>query len=640
MTPPLIPLSLLFGATSALAPAMSPSGRLLAYLAPGAEGQDAEGTLNIWVAPADAPIRCGSAAGRGMPRARAVTHHPHGIHEFGWAGDDRYLMYAIDQNGDERTHVRLLDLTLGTDRDLTPYPGVTASVVASDPRIPGAVLLGMDRRIPGRRDVYRLDPATSETTLAAENNGVIRWLADTALAVRGAVTRLPDGSAQLLIRDAEDGPWRVVYQVGYADALEFRPLGFTADGRRVIAASSDGANAARLLRIDTATGTAEVIYESPDGYDVTGADIDPGTGEPRIAVVRRQRLDLEVLDPALAPEIAWLRERCRGDVCLLDRDSGDRWWLIQDLADDAPAAYLLFDRRARQLRYLYSHWPELARYQLAKVEPFVISSRDGLTLRGYLTYPPGLERRNLPTVLAVHGGPWTRDVWGLRAESQWLANRGYLCVCVNFRGSTGYGKDFLNAGDHEWGGRMQDDLLDTVGYLVDRQIADPSRLAIMGHSYGGYAALCAAAFTPERFRCVIASSAPADLRTFLGAIGGARGAAAAEMYRRVGHPVTDAELLWSRSPLRLASQIRSPVLIAQGANDPRVPRAQAEQIVAVLRDHGLPHEYLLFDDEGHGLNHPRNTMAFYAAAERFLGAHLGGRVEMRAGTPACIANAP
>jgi dipeptidyl aminopeptidase/acylaminoacyl peptidase len=618
MTSPLIPLEVLFGGGSAQQPQLSPSGGRLAYRAPGTAGMPA-----IWVADAAQAVPRGAApAAVGMPRATAVTGQPGGIGAFRWTGDDRYLVYAADRDGDEQTHIRLVDIAAGTDRDLTPYPGVAARLAGADPGTPGAILIGLDRHVPGIHDLYRAELPSGELTLAAHNPGVVGWLADRRLRVLGALAPRPGGGLAVLVRDTEAAPWRTLYEIDQPDTGTFRAFGFTTAADAIMLASSRGADAARLVRVDVATGAETVMYQDPEGYDVTEAQLDPATGQPRIAVVQRQRRDLEAVDPALAGELSWLRQRCRGDVGLLGHDRTDRWWLIQDLADDAPAAYLLLDRRNQQLRYLYSHWPALGGYQLGRMEPFSLTARDGLTLHGYLTYPPGEGRRGLPTVLLVHGGPWDRDLWGLRAENQWLASRGYLCVQVNFRGSTGYGKDFTNAGDREWGGRMQDDLTDTIRYLVTRRVADPGRLAVMGHSYGGYAALCAAAFTPGLVRCAIASAAPADLRSFVESIPPSWRLAADELHRRVGDPAADADFLWSRSPLSRVADIRIPVLIAHGANDPRVRRDQAEQIVSALAQRGLPHEFLLFEDEGHGFSRPRNKITFYAAAERFLAEHV------------------
>ena len=605
----LIPREVLFGPAARQAPRLSPSGGHLAFLAP------AEGAPNIWV------------ASTRMTGARPLTHRSRAIGSFRWTGQDAYLVYPADTDGDEQTHLHLLDRASGHSRDLTPFPGVRADVVAAQAGLPGRLLIQLDRRVPGRPDAYHADLVTGELTLAAENFGVTDWIPDHRLRVRGAVAPQPGGCLALLVRDAEDLPWRIVYEVGYGDVAVFAPLRFAQEDSAIYLVSSQDAQASRLLRLEVATGSVQVVYEDPMGADVVGAHLDPVTGVPRIAVVQRERRDLEVLDSSVAADVARLRGGCRGDVSLLGADQDDGTWLIQDNTDDAPTSFHLFDRRSGRLRLLFRHRPDLASYQLAPMEPFTVTARDGLVLHGYLTFPPGVPRRGLPTVLAVHGGPWSRDVWGLRAEPQWLANRGYLCVNVNYRGSSGYGKDFVNAGDREWGGRMQDDLLDVVGDLVTRGIADPGRLGILGASYGGYAALAAAAFTPEVFRCAIASAAPSNLATFIAAIPPSWQLVAEELHRRVGHPVADAGFLWSRSPISRVDQIRIPVLIAQGANDPRVRRGESEQIVAAMKQRGIAHEYLLFPDEGHGFARMQNKIAFYAAAERFLAQHLGGWYE-------------
>jgi len=261
------------------------------------------------------------------------------------------------------------------------------------------------------------------------------------------------------------------------------------------------------------------------------------------------------------------------------------------------------------------------------MEPFQFTARDGLVIHGYLTFPPGAPRRGLPAVLNVHGGPQVRDEWGLDPRAQWFANRGYLCIQVNYRGSTGYGKAFVTAGDREWGGKMHDDLVDAVGYVTGEGWADPARVAIFGGSYGGYAALVGATFTPEVFRCAIDLCGPSNLKTLIETIPPYWAPGVARFHRRVGDPAKDAEFMWSRSPLSRVRAIRIPLLIAQGANDPRVKQDESEQIVAALREAGIEHEYMLFEDEGHGLAKPENRLRFYAAAERFLAHHLGGRAE-------------
>jgi dipeptidyl aminopeptidase/acylaminoacyl peptidase len=339
----------------------------------------------------------------------------------------------------------------------------------------------------------------------------------------------------------------------------------------------------------------------------------------------RERLHHEVVDPAVADDLAFLTEAERGELSVLDEDHADALWVVAYVRDDGPVRFHLYDRAARELTFLFEDRPELGRYRLARTEPFALTARDGLELHGYLTAPPGDQHRALPTVLLVHGGPWGRDTWGYDSEVQWLANRGYLVVQVNFRGSTGYGKAFLNAGDHEWAGRMHDDLLDTVDWAVEHGYADPERIAIYGGSYGGYAALVGATFTPERFACAVDLVGPSNLETLIESVPPYWAPMIAQFHNRVGNPATDADFLWDRSPLSRAGDVSIPLLIAQGANDPRVKQAESEQIVSALRERGIDHEYLLFEDEGHGFAKPDNRMRFYAASEAFLARHLGGR---------------
>jgi dipeptidyl aminopeptidase/acylaminoacyl peptidase len=334
-----------------------------------------------------------------------------------------------------------------------------------------------------------------------------------------------------------------------------------------------------------------------------------------------------VLDESVADDLKAVRALHPGDPSFAGRDEADRTWLIAFNVDAGSVAYFMYDRASKTGRLLFEARPALSGYELAAMEPFSFTARDGLVVHGYATFPPGLGRANLPAVLNVHGGPQVRDAWGYHPEAQWLANRGYLCIQVNYRGSTGYGKAFVAAGDREWGGKMHDDLVDAVDYAVAQGWADRSRVAIYGGSYGGYAALVGAAFTPEVFCCAVDIVGPSNLKTLLETIPPYWAPMIAQLYRRVGNPETDEEFLWSRSPLSRARDIRIPLLIAQGANDPRVKQAESEQIVAALTEAGIDHEYMLFPDEGHGFAKPENRIKFYAAAERFLAKYLGGRHE-------------
>jgi dipeptidyl aminopeptidase/acylaminoacyl peptidase len=606
--PDLISRSVLFGNPTRVSPAISPDGRRLAYLAP------VDGVLNVWV---------GTPGGDDF---RPVTDdRERGIRVFIWAHDNRHLLYVQDRGGDENWHLYATDLAGGGTRDLTPFDGIQARVVAASKRFPDTLLVGLNRRTPELHDVYRLDLASGELTLAAENPGFVAWVADRQLRVRAAVQATPDGGLVTVARDDEDAPWRPVHSVGTEDALGTGPLGFSADGSSLLMLSSRDADTSRLLRLRL-DGSTEVLYED-DRYDVVGVVTDPDTHEPQIASVQRERSDAVVLDPSIGGDIERLRALHPGDLVFSGRDHANRTWLAAFTADDGPIAYYTYDRTSGEGRFLFTHRPELEGRTLARMEPFSFTSRDGLAIHGYLTFPPGAGRTGLPAVLNVHGGPWARDTWGFHAEAQWLANRGYLCVQVNYRGSTGYGKRFVNAGDREWGASMHDDLVDAVRWVVERGHADPARVAIYGGSYGGYAALVGATFTPDLFRCAVDIVGPSNLKTLIESVPPYWRPMIAQYHLRLGNPETEADFLWSRSPLSRVDRIRIPLLIAQGANDPRVKQAESEQIVAALREKGIPHEYLLFPDEGHGFARPENRLRFYAVAERFLAEHLGGRCE-------------
>jgi dipeptidyl aminopeptidase/acylaminoacyl peptidase len=390
--------------------------------------------------------------------------------------------------------------------------------------------------------------------------------------------------------------------------------------------SSVGANTGRLLRMDIATGESEVIAEDPQ-YDLAGVRLHPDTREPLYVAFLRDRIEYQVLDQSVAPDLEALLAVEDGDLTILNEDDEDRTWLAAYMADDGPVRYYAYDRASRSSTFLFEHQPALSAYTLSKMEPFSFTARDALEIHGYLTFPPEVGRTGLPAVVNVHGGPWVRDAWGYDGEAQWLANRGYLCVQVNYRGSTGYGKAFVNAGDREWGAKMHDDVIDAVNWVVEQGYADPERIAIYGGSYGGYAALVGAAFTPDVFRCAVDIVGPSSLSTLINSIPPYWAPMIAQFHTRVGNPETEPDFLWSRSPLSRVDDIRIPILVAQGANDPRVKQAEAEQIVAALKEKGIDHEYLLFPDEGHGFAKPENRLRFYAAAERFLAKHLGGRYE-------------
>ena len=611
----LIPRQVLFGNPERFSPRLSPDGSQLAWIAPH------EDVLNVWVAPMT------RAEGVDWAAARVVTDDTdRGIRSFDWAHDDRHLLYVQDSGGDENWRLYGVDLVTMQRRDLTPFDGVQARIIAADRKFPTQILVGLNHRDPQLHDVYRLDLVSGELTLEVPNPGLIGWLADAQLVVRAAARPQPDGGYVLLVRDGPEADWRPLLTISGDDAPGTQLFAFSEDGGSLLAATSAGADTARLVRIDVATGAVQVLAEDPEA-DVAGLRVHPDTRQPEIAILAKDRTEYLVLDDAVAADLAAIRALHPGDPVFHGADDADATWLVGFTNDTGPIPFYAYDRATRTGRFLFEHQPELSRYELAPMEPFRFTARDGLVIHGYLTFPPGADRRGLPTALRVHGGPQARDVWGFDAGAQWLANRGYLCVQVNYRGSTGYGKGFVNAGDREWGGKMHDDLIDAVGYVTGQGWADPARVAITGGSYGGYAALVGAAFTPDVFRCAVDLCGPSNLKTLIETIPPYWAPGVARLHRQVGDPAKDAEFMWSRSPLSRVNDIRIPLLIGQGANDPRVKQAEAEQIVAALKQAGIEYEYMLFPDEGHGLAKPENRLRFYAAVELFLARYLGGRAE-------------
>ena len=608
--PPLIPRDVLFGNPEKAGAQISPDGRRLAYLAP------VDGVLNVWV---------GETEGENY---QPVTHDTdRGIRVYSWAHDDKHLLYLQDRGGDENWRLYKVDLDTGREHDLTPFDGVQVQIIAHRKQHPNDVLIGMNKDDERLHDVYHLDLTSNAIELVEKNPGDVNsWVADLHLAVRAAVATTADGGSELRVRDTRDGEWRAAITWAPEDALTSGPLAFAQDAGTLYLTESRDADTSRLVALQLETGETTVIAEDPR-YDLGNVVLHPDTRDVQMVAFTRARQEWTVLDRAIADDIALISRLHPGDFDLVDRTHADDKWIVAFTNDAESASYHLYDCRTKQTRFLFYARPDLANYRLAKMEPIQFLARDGLVIEGYLTRPPNVDPRDLPTVLLVHGGPWHRDVWGYDPEAQWLANRGYACLHVNFRGSTGYGKAFVNAGNREWGAKMHDDLVDAVQWVVGQGIADPARVAIYGGSYGGYAALVGATFTPDLFCCAVDIVGPSNLVTFIKTVPPYWSTFLAMLQQRVGDPETEAEFLMSRSPLTYVDRIAIPMLIAQGANDPRVKQSESEQIVAAMKQKGIPHEYLLFEDEGHGFAKPENRLAFYAAAERFLARHLGGRFE-------------
>jgi dipeptidyl aminopeptidase/acylaminoacyl peptidase len=613
--PPLIPRETLFGNPERLDPKLSPDGKRLAWIAP-----DAKNVLQVWVRTI------------GRDDAKAVTDDKkRGIRQYEWAQNSKVLLYPQDKDGDENWHIYGVDLASGKVSDLTPGEKLQARITKVEPASPDAILVSLNRRNPTLHDVYRLDVNTGELTLDTENPGdVLAFSADAKLQVRAATISTPDGGVEIRVRDDAHSAWRSWLKAGPDETLDF--LDFAADGKSAFIKSSLGGDTARVAERDIATGAERPIASSPE-VDAGTVLIHPTRHVVQAVSFAPGRSRWEVIDPAIKDDFAGIARLQDGFFVVTNRDTADATWVVAFTSDRGPVRYYTWDRGTKKGTKLFSQQPKLEGLTLAPMEPVVIRSRDGLALNSYLTLPPGVAPKGLPMVLFVHGGPWGRDFWGFNPVAQWLANRGYACLQVNYRGSTGYGKRFLAAGYKQWGRAMHEDLIDAVDWAVKQGVADPKRVAIFGGSYGGYAALAGVTFTPETFACAVDVVGPSNLRTLVGSIPPYWKPMRSMLDARMGNidDPRDADLIRAASPLFRADKIVRPLLIGQGANDPRVKQAESEQIVAAIEKSGGKVTYVLYPDEGHGFRRPENSIDFNARAEAFLARHLGGRCEPMAG---------
>ncbi len=605
----LIPRRVLFGNPLKANPQISPDGQRLAYLAP------VNNVLNVWV-----------GAIRSENYQPVTNDTDRGVRFYFWAADNKHILYIQDSGGNENFRLYATHIETKETRDLTPYDNVQVQILDRDKHFPNELLIAMNKENPQLHDVYHLNLASGELQEVAKNPGnVAGWVTDTNLKVRGAQAMLPDNSQQLLVRDDEQSEWKLLLTWGPDDALSSGPVSFSKDGQTLYMEDSRDANASRLVSLKLSDESIQVIADDPQ-YDVGSIMVNPDSYEIQAVAFNRDRREWTVLDESIQLDFDRIHEIHDGDFSITSRDDADENWVIAFTADNGPVSYYVYHRKHQSATFLFVNQPELSNYTMARMRPVTFQASDGLIVHGYLTLPVGPEK-HLPMVLDVHGGPWARDSWGYNPEAQWFANRGYASLQINYRGSTGYGKDFLNAGNKEWGAKMHQDLVDGVHWAIEQGIADPKRVAIYGGSYGGYAALVGATFTPDLFCCAVDIVGPSNLITLIKTIPPYGSTVVSQFHTRVGNPDTEEEFLQSRSPLFKVDQIQIPMLIAQGANDPRVKQAESEQIVEAMKSKGIQYEYMLFPDEGHGFAKPENRLKFYAVAEKFLAQHLGGRYE-------------
>jgi dipeptidyl aminopeptidase/acylaminoacyl peptidase len=608
--PELIPLDVLFGNPSHSRARVSPDGTMLSCIAPSEAG-----VLNVWVRTI------------GQDDDTMVTNDTHrGIRIQFWAENSRHLIYLQDSGGDENWHVYASDLQTKVVRDLTPFQGIRATNVITDRNHPDEILVGLNLRDRRMFDMYRIDLVTGAVVLDTENPGdVLGWLTDPDFQIGGAMAQSnADGSQTLRVRDGAGKPWRdlVTWPFGENGGA----IDFAADGRSLYATSTLGSDKARLVRIDFMTGQELEVIAQNKRVDVGAVEIHPDTRIVQAVEFDYLKPEWLVIDPGIKKDMDFLKAAHPGAYGVISRDHADRIWIVYYAVDDGPLTYYVYDRAGKTLDFLFADRPELQKYQLAKCKPVVIKARDGLELVSYLTVPVSTEPKKLPLVLLPHGGPWARDYWGYDPMVQWCANRGYATLTVNFRGSAGFGKSFLNAGNLEWGvGAMQHDLTDAVRWAIKEGIADPDRVAIMGSSYGGYATLAGVTFTPELYACGVDIVGPSNIKTLMEAIPPYWEQFKKEFQLRVGDPENDQEFNRKISPLFHVDKIKAPLMIGQGANDPRVNIREADQIVEAMRKKNLPVTYVVYTDEGHGFARPQNRLDFYGRVDGFLAEHLGGR---------------
>ncbi len=615
--PALLSRELLFGNPERAAGQVSHDGRWLAYLAP------REGVMNIWVAPVT-----------DRNAARPITNDRlRGIRGYFFAYDGKNILYAQDVGGDENFQVFAVDIETGLSRELTPK-GARAGVAKVSARTPNTIVVSINDRDPRFFDLVNIELSSGSRTRIIQNDRFSGFVIDNDLSVRYAVEQTPDGGSAWYRRVGKDWqPWETVAQ---EDALTTGMAGLTEDGRTLYVIDSRGRNTGALYAIDTANGTRTLVHEDAHA-DVSGWLADPATGKVQAVSVNYLREQWKVLDPAIATDLERLQALAGdGEFYVNSRTRDDRLWTVTIVRSDLPARTFLYDRNRAEASAWFSTRPALDDAILAKMLPVEITARDGLVLPSYYTLPPGSDPDGdgvpaapLPMVLLVHGGPWARDAYGFNANHQWLANRGYAVLSVNFRGSTGFGKAFVNAGDLQWGRKMHDDLLDAVAWAERRGIAATGKTAIMGGSYGGYAALAGLTMTPDRFACGVSIVGPSNLITLLETIPPYWTPIRKQFTTRMGDDATEAgrALLKERSPLTYVDNIQRPLLIGQGANDPRVKQSESDQIVEAMRAKNIPVTYVLYPDEGHGFVRPENRLSFNAVTEAFLETCLGGRSE-------------
>ena len=602
--PPKIPLRDFFRNPASRDYDLSPDGETLSFLQPW------ESRMNIFIRP--------TAGGEAK---RVTSEKDRDIRSYAWKGN-KVLVYGMDDKGDENFHLKRVDLKSGEVKDLTPFPKVRSDIIDDLQDVSETdMLITLNKRNPEIFDAYRINVETGEMKMVAENPGkVSNWITDHAGVIRAA-TETDGVNASLLTRPDEKTPFKKVLTTDFREQLN--PQFYTFDNKNLYAVSNIGRDKAAVVTIDPANGKElEQIYQNPD-VDVDALAYSKKRKVITFATFTTWKPERKFFDAQTDAMYKTLAEKLPGyEVEVVANDKAEDKFIVMASNDRTPGTRNLFDAKTGSLTKLAEVAPWLPENELAPMKPIEYKSRDGLTIHGYLTLPLGRDPKNLPVVINPHGGPWARDTWGFNPEVQFLANRGYAVLQMNFRGSTGYGRKFWEASFKQWGQSMQNDITDGVQWLIKQGIADPKRIAIYGGSYGGYATLAGVTFTPNLYAAAVDYVGVANMFTFMKTIPPYWKPFLDMFHEMVGDPEKDKAMMEAVSPVMHAEKIKTPLFIVQGAHDPRVNKAESDQMVAALKKRGVDVEYMVKDNEGHGFHNEENRFDFYGAMEKFLAKYL------------------
>lgn len=615
----LIPREVLFGNSDHLSPQISSDGSVISYLAPYKE------VMNVWV-----------ASRKNLKNPKAVTaENIRGIKAYFWAKDSKHIIYLQDYQGDENWYLTSVNVKTGSHTLLTPKGSIQASILKTSHQFPKEILVSINNRVPEYFDIYRINIESGMRNLEYKNvDQYSSFIADDNFNIRIGSKMLSDGKRNIFIFDKDKMQTPKLFKrVFPEDMLTTAPLHISAEGNKLFMIDSTDRNTSALLEFNLNTFKGKEVFSDSQG-DIDDYLINTKTKEIQAVSVNYMRKNWTIIDSQITDDLNYLKTLEDGEMKIISRDYEDHTWIVLFEKCNGPYQYYLYDRSTKKEVFLFVSNSKQKDLPFAMVSSIKIKSRDGLDLISYLTLPRWFTAKGrintqpIPLILNVHGGPNARDYWGFSPINQWLANRGYAVLNVNYRGSTGFGKNFINAGNGEWAGAMQDDLTDAMNWAISEGIAEKNKVIIMGGSYGGYATLVGMSMTPNQYMAGIDIVGPSNLETLINSIPPYWKPHIAHLIRIIGGSPNTKEgkkILRSKSPLTYASQITNPLLIVQGANDPRVKQSESDQIVKVMKSHGIPVSYLLYPDEGHGLSRPENKLSMCAIIEYFLSNIAGGR---------------